>query len=163
MAAAKGIVLPGKLVIAILLCEGVGIISGLLSQNGMNNWFNTLNTPEWNPPAYLFAPVWTTLYFLMGISLWLIWKSNTRSSKKTNTLIPFFIQLFLNFCWPLLFFRFHSPVWALVDIVLLLIAIIITIYSFSGISKTAAWLMVPYAAWVSFATILNYTIWLINT
>jgi translocator protein len=158
----KGIPSLWKFIIAILICEGVGISSGLLSRAGMNDWFATLTKPSWNPPAYLFGPVWATLYFLMGVSLWLIWKSNVPTTNKRNALSLFAIQLFLNFWWSLLFFKFHSPEFALIDIVFLLISIFFTIYYFSGISKLAAWLLVPYIAWVSFATILNYTIWSIN-
>jgi translocator protein len=151
-----------KFMIAILICEGVGIASGLLSQNEINNWFSTLNKPAWNPPGYIFGPVWTTLYFLMGTSLWLIWKTKAPENHKRNAVTIFIIQLFLNFWWSLLFFKLHSPGLAFSDIVLLLISILFTIYYFSVISKLAAWLLVPYLAWVSFATALNYTIWLMN-
>ena len=151
-----------KLIFAILICEGTGVISGLIANTGMNPWFGTLNKPSWNPPAYLFAPVWTMLYLLMGISLWLIWKSNTPAPQKSNAIILFALQLFLNFWWSIIFFKFHSPALALADIILMLILILFTIISFSKISKPAAWLLVPYIAWVSFATILNYTIWMLN-
>ena len=151
-----------KLFIAILICEGTGIISGLIANTGMNPWFDTLNKPWWNPPAYLFAPVWTLLYLLMGISLWLIWKSNTPAPQKINLIILFALQLFLNFWWSIIFFKFHSPSLALLNIILMLILILLTIINFSKFSKAAAWLLVPYIAWVSFATILNYTIWILN-
>ena len=151
-----------KLFIAILICEGTGIISGLIANTGMNPWFETLNKPSWNPPAYLFAPVWTMLYLLMGISLWLIWKSNTPAPQKINLIILFALQLFLNFWWSIFFFKFHSPALALLNIILMLILILLTIINFSKISKPAAWLLVPHIAWVSFATILNYTIWILN-
>ena len=152
----------GKLFIAILICEGTGIISGLIANTGMNPWFETLNKPSWNPPAYLFPPVWTLLYLLMGISLWLIWKSNTPAPQKINLIILFSLQLFLNFWWSIIFFKFHSPALALLNITLMLILILLTIINFSKFSKAAAWLLVPYIAWVSFATILNYTIWSLN-
>ena len=151
-----------KLFIAVLICESTGIISGLIANTGMNPWFNTLSKPSWNPPAFLFAPVWTILYLLMGISLWLIWKSNTPAPQKINAIILFALQLFLNFWWSIIFFKFHSPAVALVDIILMLILILLTIISFSKLSKPAAWLLVPYIVWVSFATILNYTIWVLN-
>ena len=85
----------------------------------MNPWFETLNKPSWNPPAYLFAPVWTRLYLLMGISLWLIWKSNTPAPQKINLIILFSLQLFLNFWWSIIFFKFHSPALALLNIILM--------------------------------------------
>lgn len=151
-----------KLFIAVLICESTGVISGLIANTGMNPWFNTLNKPSWNPPAFLFAPVWTILYLLMGISLWLIWKSNTPAPQKINAIILFALQLFLNFWWSIIFFRFHSPGFALVEIVVMLLLILLTIISFSKLSKPAAWLLIPYIAWVAFATILNYSIWDLN-
>ena len=151
-----------KLIISILICETTGIASGLIANTGMNAWFDALNKPSWNPPAFLFAPVWTFLYLLMGISLWLIWKSAAPVAQKSNAIILFSLQLFLNFWWSIIFFKFHSPAFALVDIILLLILILFTIISFSKLSKPAAWLLVPYIAWVSFATILNYSIWVLN-
>jgi translocator protein len=162
IAAHKTIPSLWKFVIAILICEAVGITSGLLSQSGMNTWFSTLNKPSWNPPAYLFGPVWATLYFLMGISLWLIWKTNAPENHKRNAVTIFAIQLFLNFWWSIIFFKFHSSGIALIDIFLMVITISLTIYYFSYISPLAAWLLVPYIAWVSFATVLNYTIWCMN-
>ncbi len=151
-----------KFIIAILLCESVGIISGLLSSANNNLWFDTLNKPIWNPPAYLFGPVWTTLYLLMGISLGIIWNNKASELNKLKAYILYALQLFLNFWWSIFFFHFHSPALALVDIVLMAIIIILTIFSFSYFSKPAAWLLVPYIAWVSFATILNFTIWNLN-
>ena len=151
-----------KLIIAILICESTGILSGLIANTGTNPWFNSLIKPSWNPPAFLFAPVWTLLYLLMGISLWLIWKSNKPAPKKNNAIILFASQLFLNFWWSIIFFKFHSPALALVNIILMLILIMLTIINFSRFSKPAAWLLVPYIAWVSFAAILNYNIWALN-
>lgn len=151
-----------KFIIAILLCESVGIMSGLLASAKNNIWFDTLSKPTWNPPAYLFAPVWTTLYLLMGISLGIIWNNNATELNKRNAYFLFGLQLFLNFGWSIIFFKIHSPAFALLDIILMVITIIITIVSFSKFSKLAAWLLVPYIAWVSFATILNFAIWNLN-
>ena len=151
-----------KFIIAILLCESVGISSGLLASAKNNIWFDRLNTPTWNPPAYLFAPVWTTLYLLMGISLGIIWNNKTPELNKRSAYFLFGLQLFLNFWWSIIFFKFHSPAFALLDILLMDIVIITTIVSFSKFSKLAAWLLVPYIAWVLFATILNFTIWNLN-
>lgn len=162
MNTSKTISLIWKLIISILICETTGITSGLIANTGMNAWFDALNKPSWNPPAFLFAPVWTFLYLLMGISLWLIWKSAAPVPQKSNAIILFSLQLFLNFWWSIIFFKFHSPAVALVDIILMLILILLTIISFSKLSKPAAWLLVPYIVWVSFATILNYTIWVLN-
>lgn len=151
-----------KLVIAVLICEVTGFVSGWLSNSGRDPWFDTIRKPEWNPPGWIFGPVWTTLYLLMGIALYIIWNSNAPKTQKQNALWLFAIQLFLNFWWSMIFFRFHLLGWALVEIIMLWISILLTILAFSKISKTAAWLLVPYIAWVSFATLLTYTIWSLN-
>ncbi|MBL0049150.1 MAG: tryptophan-rich sensory protein [Bacteroidetes bacterium] len=158
----KGISVFVKFILAILLCESVGILSALLSNAGNNAWFDALNKPSWNPPPYLFAPVWTILYLMMGISLWLIWKNKVAEVNKRKQYFIFGIQLFLNFSWSIIFFRMHNPLLALMDIILMLALIIATTVSFARYSKPAAWLLVPYLAWVSFATFLNYSIWILN-
>ena len=151
-----------KLVVAILVCEATGIISALLSHSSTDTWFNSLNKPSWNPPTYLFGPVWTFLYLLMGIALWLIWKSNTAAAQKKDALLLFAMQLFLNFWWSVFFFKFHSPSLAFIDILLMFIVILLTMFSFGAISRVACWLLVPYILWVSFATLLNCHIWSLN-
>ncbi len=151
-----------KFIIAILLCESVGITSGLLASASNSLWFDSLNKPTWNPPAYLFGPVWTTLYLLMGISLGIIWSHKAPELSKRSAYRLFALQLFLNFWWSLLFFKFHSPAFALLDIILMVVVIIANIFSFSRFSKPAAWLLVPYIAWVFFATLLNFAIWSLN-
>ncbi len=151
-----------KLVVAILICETVGITSGLLTRSEMTTWYITLQKPDWNPPNYLFGPVWTTLYLLMGIALWLVWKGDAPEIQKRRAITMFALQLFLNFWWSILFFKLHSPAFALVDIVLMLLTITLTMLRFAPISRLAAWLLLPYLAWVSFATILNFAIWSLN-
>jgi tryptophan-rich sensory protein len=151
-----------KFIIAILLCEMVGITSGLLASASNNTWFDSLKKPTWNPPGYLFGPVWTTLYLMMGISLGIIWTNKTTELRKRSAYFLFGLQLFLNFWWSIIFFKFHSPAVALLDILLMVIVITMTIVSFSKFSKPAAWLLVPYIAWVLFATALNFTIWNLN-
>jgi benzodiazapine receptor len=151
-----------KLVISILLCEIIGISSGLFSAGAIKTWYLTLQKPAWNPPNYLFGPVWTILYVLMGISLWLIWKSNVSEAIQKKAIYFFALQLFINFWWSIVFFNFQSPALGLIVIILMLLCILLTIFQFAPISKTAAWLLVPYISWVSFATILNYTIWSLN-
>lgn len=151
-----------KLIISIAICEFTGIMSSLLSSALMNPWFSSLNKPSWNPPSNVFGPVWIVLYLLMGISLWLVWKSNKLTNEKEIAITFFIIQLFLNFWWSLLFFKFHLPALAFVDIVLLLILITITIIHFFPISRIAAYILIPYVLWVGFATVLNYSIWILN-
>ena len=151
-----------KYILAIVLCESAGILSALFSVVKGNSWFDQLIKPSWNPPAYLFGPVWTTLYLLMGISLGIVWNHPASESNKRKAYFLFALQLFLNFWWSILFFRFHSAAFALLDILLMLIVILLTILSFSTFSKVAAWLLVPYISWVSFASILNFAIWYLN-
>ena len=151
-----------KLITSILLCELIGVASALLSNIKDSSWFENLNKPSWNPPAYLFGPVWTLLYLCMGISLWLIWKSDHANLTKRKAILTFCIQLSFNFFWSILFFRFQNPFAAFILILLLLSAIILTMNFFYSISKKAMWLLVPYLLWVCFATILNYFIWKLN-
>jgi translocator protein len=151
-----------KLIAAILVCEGTGLLSGWIGSAYKNEWFDQLRKPSWNPPGYIFGPVWTTLYLLMGISLWLVWKDTKENRMRRSALIFFGLQLLLNFCWSIIFFRLQSPGWAFLDIVLLFCFILVTIFQFASISKTAAWLLVPYISWVSFAACLNFVIWKMN-
>jgi len=151
-----------KLAIAIVTCEITGLASAIISNAGMNHWFQTLEKPSWNPPSYLFGPVWTLLYLLMGLSFWLVWTAKVPEWNKRNAYLIFGCQLFLNFWWSIIFFKYHSPSFAFIDIVLMVITILLTIFVFAKFSKIAAWLLVPYISWVTFASILNYTIWMLN-
>ncbi|MFN0030994.1 MAG: TspO/MBR family protein [Flavobacteriales bacterium] len=152
-----------KLIAAILLCQAASLASGYLAGASADGWFEQLNKPIWNPPFYLFAPVWTLLYLLMGFSLWLVWISNAASELRRRAIFLFASQLLLNFLWSIIFFRWHSPAWALIDIVLLIVLVTVTIFLFARISKPAARLLVPYIAWVCFAALLNYSIWSLNS
>jgi len=152
-----------KLIISIAIPLAVGAIGGYFTSSSVNDWFTTLSKPPFNPPGWVFMPVWTTLYILMGIAFYIVWKSNANRKEKYTANTFYWLQLFLNFLWSLIFFYFWQPGFALIDIVLLLIMIAATIYSFSKISKTAAWLLVPYLCWVAFATALNFEIWRLNT
>jgi len=151
-----------KFFISLALCLAVGGISGFITANEITSWYATLNKPSFNPPNWIFSPVWTTLYIFMAISLWLIWKSNVISTIKRNALTIFSIQLILNFFWSIIFFRFHQTGIALIEIVLLWIFILLSIIKFRPISKTASYLLIPYLLWVSFASILNFEIWRLN-
>ncbi|MGV8086225.1 MAG: TspO/MBR family protein [Candidatus Woesearchaeota archaeon] len=146
-----------KLIISILVCLGIGTISGLFTASSIDSWYSKLNKPSFNPPNYIFGPVWTILYIMMGVALYFLWQSN---NKFLITL--FMIQLVMNFFWSLIFFRLQNPLLAFIDIILLLITIIIiTIYSYS-ISKTVTYLMIPYCLWVIFASVLNLYIYILN-
>ncbi|HTL09520.1 MAG TPA: TspO/MBR family protein [Chitinophagaceae bacterium] len=151
-----------KLVISIAATVGIGLLGGIFTGPEIQTWFVHLQKPSWNPPNWLFAPVWSTLYLLMGIAFYLIWKSPGAGDGKRWAMIIFIVQFALNFFWSFIFFREHQMGWAFVEIIVLWIAILCTIIAFSRINKTAAWLLVPYISWVSFAAILNYTIWQLN-
>ena len=151
-----------KLIISIVCTVGLGLTGGLFTAPEIQGWFSHLNKPSWNPPNWLFAPVWTTLYLCMGIAFFLVWKTKATAHIKQWAIIIFIAQFMLNLAWSYIFFREHQPGWAFVDIIVLWLAIICTIAGFSRISKPAAWLLVPYIAWVSFAAILNYSIWQAN-
>ena len=151
-----------KLIIAIIIPVSVGAISGFFTATGVESWYQTINKPSWNPPGWIFGPVWTTLYVMMGIALFLVWKSDSSDVMKKTAIALFAIQLILNFFWSFIFFDQQQIGWALVEIIVMWFFILLTIFAFGNVSKLAAWLLVPYISWVSFATILNYTIWKLN-
>lgn len=151
-----------KAIISIAAPLAVGGTAGAFTVTGPGSWYRTIVKPEWNPPAYVFGPVWTTLYLLMGVALWLIWKSEKPEPLKQRAILFFVIQLLLNFFWSLIFFRWHSIGGALVEITVLWFFILMTIFAFARINKAAAWLMVPYIAWVTFATLLTAAIYSLN-
>ena len=146
-----------------------GVIGSIFTSQSVSTWFQTIEKPSFSPPNWFFGPVWTTLYVMMGISLFLIWRATDstsfpkyRRTRKVAAFIAFGIQLILNVLWSFLFFGLRSPQLAFVEIIILLISIVATIVIFSRISKLAAILMVPYAGWVTFASFLNLQIWLLN-
>jgi len=150
-----------RLITSIIICQSAGIIGSFFTVTSVGGWYQTINKPSFNPPGYIFGPVWIALYLMMGISLYLVWNRKGTADIKIP-LIIFFAQLFFNTIWSILFFGLHSPVLALIDIIILLILIIITIFSFKKVSKPAAYLLIPYLMWVSFATVLNYYIVMLN-
>ena len=151
-----------KLLIAIIGCELVGIISAAFTLSAIPAWYQTLQKPSFSPPNWVFGPVWTVLYFLMGVSAYLIWIKGLKKKNVKNALGFFVGQLTLNFLWSIVFFGFQSPLLGLVDIIILWLLIIATIFKFYKISKTAAYLLIPYLLWVSSASILNLSIVLLN-
>ncbi len=151
-----------RLIISIAIPVVAGSLSGFFTVTGDGSWYQTIQKPSWNPPGWVFGPVWTSLYVMMGISLYLVWKSNAEQSLKKKAIIIFAIQLALNFFWSYIFFTLQSPGWAMVEIITMWLFILLTIFAFAKISKVAAWLLVPYISWVSFASILTYTIWQMN-
>jgi translocator protein len=149
-----------KLLFAIAICEAVGIVGGLFTFSSIPTWYATLQKPSFSPPNWLFGPVWTALYAMMGIALFLAWEKKVRG--RAQAIKVFNVQLALNLLWSILFFYFKSPLAAFNEIIVLWAAILITIILFYRLSKPAAYLMVPYLLWVSFAAFLNFSIYLLN-
>jgi tryptophan-rich sensory protein len=138
----------------------VGGLGSFATASDIQGWYTTLQKPDFNPPNWVFGPVWTTLYILMAVSLWLIWRAPSPLSDLTKK--TWFVMLALNSAWSLLFFRAHSPGLALIDIGFYLVALAALIKLLSQQSRLAAWLQLPHLLWVSYAAVLNATIWLLN-
>ncbi|HEX2535742.1 MAG TPA: TspO/MBR family protein [Chitinophagaceae bacterium] len=151
-----------KLGIALLLPLLTGFAASQVTVTGAGSWYAQLNKPEWNPPGWVFAPVWTSLYLMMGIALYLVWKSDAPVQEKRTALMLWFGQMVLNGTWSFLFFGAEHTGAAFAEILVLWLVILGTIFAFARIHRLAAWLLVPYIAWVSFAAILNGTIWKMN-
>jgi tryptophan-rich sensory protein len=150
-----------KFLILLLIPLSVGAVSGFFTVSEVKSWYDLLNKPSWNPPRYLFGPVWTTLYLLMGYSCFRISEAR-RSKTRTLALQLFGLQLFVNFWWSILFFHFHLIGTALVEIIILWILILAMIIQFRKVDPPAAWLNIPYLLWVSFASVLTATIYYLN-
>lgn len=152
-------------ILAFIICLAiplaVGAISGFVTAGETETWFTTIQKPSFNPPNWIFAPVWTTLYALMGISLFIVWNS-PKNWLRQKAILIFFLQLFFNFWWSLIFFSFHLLFAAVVDIAILWFLIIYMISCFKDVKPVAAYMNIPYLLWVSFATLLSVSIWLLN-
>lgn len=149
------------LIVALAICFAVAGVASLATTPEITGWYARLKKPSWTPPNWLFGPVWTALYAAMAVAAWLVWR---RGGWRENSaaLALFIIQLALNFAWSFIFFRFHQTGLAVLEIVLLWIAIAATIVKFAGVSKIAALLLVPYLLWVTYASALNFAIWRLN-
>ncbi len=144
-----------------IICFALGTASGLSTVSEIGSWYQTLNKPSWNPPSWIFGPMWTTLYIMIGCAIGRIWHLLPSTSRK-SAIGLFIAQFVLNLAWSPVFFGLHQIGLALVIIIVLVIGIILTIKAFNQLDKTAALLMIPYLIWVSFATFLNYTIYTLN-
>lgn len=136
-------------------------MASFFTQSSVDTWYQTIDKPVFNPPDWVFAPVWTLLYILIGIAFYLVWEKNFGSNKK-KVLTIYFVQLFLNFLWSLLFFGLQSPILGLIEIVILWIFIFMNIKVFYKVTKPAGYLLIPYLIWVSYALLLNLSIVIIN-
>lgn len=151
-----------KISIAVAVCLLVGFLSGFATQASVNTWYVDLQKPFFNPPNWIFAPVWTLLYIQMGIAAGIVWIKGLHHIWVKTALYHFGFQLLLNASWSIVFFGLKNPFFGLLVILTLLVLIVLTIKWFKIVSKLAAWLMVPYLLWVIFATILNFSIWQLN-
>src|ERR1035437_4072310 len=150
-----------KLLFIILICEGVGLLGTIFTIPSIQGWYMTLQKAPFNPPSWIFGPVWTALYFIMAVALFLVLQKKLK--KQRNFLIILFsVQLILNFFWSVIFFGLHLPLAAFIEIIFLWISIALLIVDFWKYSKTAAILLFPYLLWVSFASILNLSVALLN-
>ena len=147
---------------SILLCEGVGLLATPFTLSAIPIWYMHLHKPFFSPPNWLFGPVWTTLFLLMGISLFLVMRKSVVKKRVKIAVYYFLAQLLVNFLWSFLFFGLKSPILGLVDIIVLFILIILTMKQFLPVSRIAFWLLVPYVLWVGFATVLNISIVVLN-
>jgi benzodiazapine receptor len=149
-------------VVSIVVCQGAGLIGSVATFPSIPTWYASLDKPPFNPPNWIFGPVWTTLYTLMGIAAFLVWRKGIRNREVKIALGIFVVQLVLNTLWSVIFFGLNSLAGGLVVIVVLWIAILLSIITFFRISKVAGALLIPYILWVSFATILNFSLWQLN-
>jgi tryptophan-rich sensory protein len=152
-----------RLLVSVIICQLAGAIGSIFTSSSLESWYLLLEKPAFNPPSWVFFPVWTTLYTLMGISLYLIWEKGLQQREVKVGVFLFGLQLGLNILWSLLFFGLRAPYYALLEILVLWLAILLTAIQFWKVSKTASVLLIPYILWVSFAALLNYQIWILNT
>ncbi|MCU0359825.1 MAG: tryptophan-rich sensory protein [Bacteroidia bacterium] len=152
--------LTAKILICSIACLLLGSLSGIGTGEAVDGWYSQINKPSWNPPNWLFGPVWTVLYLLMGVAFALVWNGQGKNKRMALTL--FVLQFVLNLLWSFLFFGLARMDWALIEILLLLVFITLTISAFSKINRTAAILMIPYLLWVGFASLLNSSLYFLN-
>lgn len=151
-----------KLVVCLALTFSAALLGSLFTRNAISDWYANLNKPSFNPPGWLFGPVWTALYVLMAVSAAIVWHKGLDKAAVRIALALFLLQLILNGLWTPLFFGLRMPLVAFIEIVLLWASIGLTILAFARVSLAAAVLLLPYILWTSFAAVLNLSIWLLN-
>ncbi len=151
------------MIVAVVIAEMAGVIGSFFTTPVIPEWYATLVRPELSPPNWVFGPVWTTLFALMGIASYFIWQKGWSKNVVKTALTVYGVQLGLNMLWSIIFFGRQNPGAAFIEIIFLWIMIVVTIVKFGRISRLAAWLLVPYLLWVSFASYLNYAIWVLNS
>jgi tryptophan-rich sensory protein len=151
-----------KLSVSVLACLIAGFVGSVATMPSIPTWYASLQKPAFNPPNWIFGPVWTTLFIMMGVAAFLVWDKGLENKKVKISLAIFGLQLLLNVLWSILFFGLQSPLYAFIDIIMLWASILATIIYFYRISAAAAYLLIPYILWVSFASILNLSIVILN-
>ena len=151
-----------RLVSSVLICLAAAAMGSVFTTPSIPTWYALIQKPAFNPPNWVFGPVWTALFILMGISAYLVWEKGLKERKVKVALSVFGVQLVLNILWSALFFGLQSPFYAFIEIIILWIAIVLTIIKFYPVSRNAGLLLIPYIAWVSFAAFLNLSVWLLN-
>ena len=151
-----------RLIASLLLCQAAGAIGGFFTARKIPTWYAGLVKPSFNPPSWVFGPVWTILYLLMGFAFYLIWVQVPSTSGRNQALTFFLVQLALNALWSYFFFGLQKPWWGVTEMAFLWVAILLTLLSFFPLSAKAGWLLVPYLAWVTFAFALNLAIARLN-
>ncbi len=151
-----------KLVASIVVSQCAGIVGSAFTTPAIPTWYASLQKPPFTPPNWLFAPAWITLYLLMGIAAFLVWRVGLANHRVRTALVLFLVQLALNALWSVVFFGLQSPLYGVIVIIVLWLTILLTMLKFARISAVAAWLLVPYILWVSFASVLNISIWILN-
>ena len=149
-------------IISLIITLSIAYVASIFTRPEIQSWYPALNKPSFNPPNWLFAPVWITIYILIGIAAYLVWKQRDTSSAYKTAVAIYIIQLALNFSWSIVFFGMHHILAALIIIILLSVTIILNINWFGRLDTIAAWLLVPYLLWVCFATLLNISIYILN-
>jgi len=149
------------LAVCLAACLGAAALGALFTGPAVGTWYQEIRKPAFSPPSWVFGPVWTALYAMMAVAVWLVWKKGDAAGRSA-ALALFGVQLALNAAWSPIFFGLRSFGWALVDIVALWLAIVATLVAFLRVSASAGLFLVPYLAWVSFAAVLNFAIWRLN-
>ena len=151
-----------KLITALVACQGAGVIGAIFTTPAIPSWYASLKKPTFTPPNSVFGPVWVTLYLLMGVAVFLVWREGLSQESVTAAFIVFWVQLVLNILWSVVFFGLKSLLGGMVVILLLWVAILVSIIMFFGVSPIAGGLLIPYIIWVSIAANLNAQVWILN-
>lgn len=150
-----------KLTISLIIPLLIGFLGSFFTTSSVNSWYTTINKPFFNPPNWIFAPVWTVLFILIGLSFYYVWINNF-DNQKYKVISIYYAQLFLNLLWSILFFGMRSPLFSLIEIIILCVVIVFNILIFYKVSKKAGLLLLPYLFWVIFASFLNFSIYMLN-